>query len=312
MKQTICYLYEYEYNRQSRNVGFIKCIFHQDKVTFQIHGKGLECNKTIDLEMFLFTGNDDGVRLDKAGIVEGARGNVNYKVTVDHMNIEKLYEYDGIVLVAPSKRRYVATWKRKEIHLDFMETKSQEQEICYEEEPQEDQICCEEEPQEERICYEEEPREERICYEEEPQEEQICYKEEPQEEQRCYKEEPQEEQRCYEEAPQANSRYTYEKIQRQDIARLQQREWRLANNNFLIHGYANYKHLVFVRQDENLYLGIPGVFHKKEAEIAHSFGFSNFHKIEDAQFLRELEDCECSPEEGFGYWCRPVAERRGR
>lgn len=298
MKQTICYLYEYEYNRQSRNVGFIKCIFHQDRVTFQIHGKGLERKKTVDLEMFLFVGTDNGTRLDKVGIVEGARGNVNYKVTVDHMNMEMLNEYDGAVLVAPSTRRYVATWKHKEVHLDHIEERK-EQEVCSESKREEQEIRCELKQEEQEVCCE---LKQEVCCELKDEEQDVCCEVEYQEELQDVE--------YYE--SERNSRYTYEKIQRQDIARLQQREWKIANNNFLIHGYANYKHLIYIRQDENLYLGIPGVFHKKEAEIAHSFGFSNFHKVEDEQFLSGLEACEYSPEEGFGYWCRPVVERRGR
>lgn len=102
---------------------------------------------------------------------------------------------------------------------------------------------------------------------------------------------------------------TYEKISRHGIAGLPQREWKLANNNFLLHGYTNYKHLMLIREKGKLYLGIPGIYHKKEEMAAKSFGFPIFHLMEEEAALQV--EVEWSAKEQFGYWCRPVTERRG-
>lgn len=97
---------------------------------------------------------------------------------------------------------------------------------------------------------------------------------------------------------------TYEKIQRQDISRFPRREWRIANNSFLLHGYRNYHHLLYVEEDGNTWLGVPGVFHEKEQEAANAFGFPEFRRLTDADI--KLEENEKNTYEDFGYWCRQI------
>lgn len=96
----------------------------------------------------------------------------------------------------------------------------------------------------------------------------------------------------------------YEKISRKDISRLPRREWRLANNSFLLHGFYNYHHLLYIKEDENCWLGVPGIYHEKEAAAAKAFGFPQFHRLEDEAI--ELTEEETNTYEDFGYWCRLV------
>lgn len=49
---------------------------------------------------------------------------------------------------------------------------------------------------------------------------------------------------------------TYEKIQRQDIARLPRTQWHLANNSFLLHGFYNYHHLLYIEEGENRWIDL--------------------------------------------------------
>lgn len=99
------------------------------------------------------------------------------------------------------------------------------------------------------------------------------------------------------------------KIKRQDISQLPRKEWKLANNSFLLHGYYNYNHLVFIeeqkeKEEEQLWLGVPGVFHEKEASAAKAFGFSEFKKIDIKELT--LTDKERNSSDEFGYWCRQI------
>lgn len=50
------------------------------------------------------------------------------------------------------------------------------------------------------------------------------------------------------------------KIQRGEISILPRCEWKLANNNFLLHGYYNYRHLVLIDEGNQLKLGVPGIY----------------------------------------------------
>lgn len=71
-------------------------------------------------------------------------------------------------------------------------------------------------------------------------------------------------------------------------------------NSFLLHGYYEYRHLLFGRRkrgDRHEYVVmVPGRYEKKESRLADAFGFSEFIPAEALQ-----------PEDGrrgsFGYWC---------
>ena len=52
----------------------------------------------------------------------------------------------------------------------------------------------------------------------------------------------------------------------------------LANNQFLMHGYYNYRHLIiFPKKEEGEYwLGVPGIYHEREKMAARMYGFEKF------------------------------------
>ena len=95
-----------------------------------------------------------------------------------------------------------------------------------------------------------------------------------------------------------------EKIQRQDLSRLPRREWRIANNSFLLHGFYNYHHLLFIEEDDKVWIGVPGIYHEKEKVAAETFGFPEFRRMTDMEL--ELSSEEQNTYEDFGYWCRQV------
>lgn len=96
----------------------------------------------------------------------------------------------------------------------------------------------------------------------------------------------------------------YEKIQRKDLVRLPRREWKLANNNFLLHGFYNYHHLLWIEENDELYIGVPGVNHAREIQAARAFGFTQFRKMENGEV--EFTEEERNPREDFGYFCRRI------
>ena len=78
------------------------------------------------------------------------------------------------------------------------------------------------------------------------------------------------------------------------------KNWYLVNNSFLMHGYANYKHLV-IKTDSNgrEYLGVPGVSEAPERMMAKIFGFNEFEPAAPAT----TADVESGI---FGYWFCPI------
>ena len=97
---------------------------------------------------------------------------------------------------------------------------------------------------------------------------------------------------------------TYEKIQRQDISRLPRKEWRLANNSFLLHGFYNYHHLLYIEEEGRIWIGVPGIYHEKEQTAANAFGFTEFRRLADVDV--DLQENERNTYEDFGYWCRQI------
>lgn len=98
----------------------------------------------------------------------------------------------------------------------------------------------------------------------------------------------------------------YEKIQRQELSRLPRKEWRIANNSFLLHGFYNYHHLLYIEEDGNVWIGVPGIFHEKEQEAAKGFGFPEFRRLTNNEI--SLEEEENNTYEDFGYWCRQISK----
>lgn len=73
------------------------------------------------------------------------------------------------------------------------------------------------------------------------------------------------------------------------------------NNSFLVHGYYNFKHILFgkVRENDNgthYFIGVPGMYCNRERFMASMFGFRNFKKS-------HRSDCS-NPY--FGYWYQEI------
>lgn len=99
-----------------------------------------------------------------------------------------------------------------------------------------------------------------------------------------------------------------EKIGRKDLVRLPRKDWYLANNNFLLHGFYNYHHLLWLEEGETVYVGVPGVYHPREMQVANAFGFPEFRTAVEvgAGIGRE----EAGKQEDFGYYCRRIVRNK--
>ncbi len=74
---------------------------------------------------------------------------------------------------------------------------------------------------------------------------------------------------------------------------------KLVSNSFLLHGYYNYGHVVLGREKKadgyQYYLGVPGIYHEREKQVAMMFGFNGFEGA-----------ASHSCEGGFGYYMTVV------
>lgn len=293
MKRFIRYLYEYEDGRRMRNVGFVKVDQDDSECIVHIHGKGLRLEGEKELTIYLFYEKEKECIGIEQGRIENVNPAVNYQLKYTQEDVGEPRNYfliEGIIMENRSHRKYAAVWDDMPVNVNEMRLwtpedmemnreESESEEVPEEMPEQEDAAASQEEAQEEpeEAAEEEESASEQSEMEgQEQTAESVC--EEP--ERKCTK------------------------IQRQDIARLPRCEWKLSNNSFLLHGYYNYHHLILIEENENTWLGVPGIYHPKEAKAAESLGFPQFIKAETVDI--DLDDGERNDGEEFGYWCRHV------
>ena len=313
MKRFICYLYEYQEGRRIRNIGFCKVESSEDGCTVSIHGKGWGMNSPKKLSLYLFW-RENGKCL---GVYQGELGNVspalNYRLSYTEEDVGSKARYDrveGIILCGENGPRYAAVWTDEAVDISRMEPAGKEEMTEEkEEQPEEPEEPNEEEPvPEENEMPDEQEEPAGVSYDVReilPEESRELEEKEPEP---FYFDEEEEDSKpeIAEQECQTTCRFRCTKIQRQDLSRLIRREWQLANNSFLLHGYYNYHHLAFLQEGENLYLGVPGVYSEKERRAA--FGFPGFVNYEEE--MLDLPEGEKEDRADFGYWCRQVHQIR--
>lgn len=312
MKRFICYLYEYQEGRRIRNIGFCKVESSEDGCTVSIHGKGWGMNSPRKLSLYLFW-RENGKCL---GVYQGELGNVspalNYRLSYTEEDVGSKARYDrveGIILCGENGPRYAAVWTDEAVDISRMEPVEKE-EMTEEKEEQPEEPNEEEPVPEENEMPDEQEEPAGVSYDVReilPEESRELEEKEPEP---FYFDEEEEDSKpeIAEQECQTTCRFRCTKIQRQDLSRLIRREWQLANNSFLLHGYYNYHHLAFLQEGENLYLGVPGVYSEKERRAAQAFGFPGFVNYEEE--MLDLPEGEKEDRADFGYWCRQVHQIR--
>ena len=326
MKRFIRYLYEYEGNQKKRNVGFVNVEQDGKETTISVHGKGL-CGKSneniscylikLDSEMgnilFVPAGEIQIGMISCGGcfcyteeLIRAGYGKTEQSVG---QTCEKKDDICGLGLGDPKEAFYVALWNeemygdldiaRAKIFQEFDSDKTAgESKSIKSIDEKEAEVETQFGDDEETENLEEEQPEKK---EQETVEESSEKKEQETVEEFSEKKDLKKNDR---DIDLQNFRRQIMKIQRGEISILPRCEWKLANNNFLLHGYYNYRHLVLIDEGNQLKLGVPGIYHEREARAAATFGFPEF--IAEADVNVTLEPQERNENQQFGYWCRQV------
>lgn len=271
MKRFIRYLYEYEQDKRLRNVGFVKAEQGDRECVLHIHGKGLNLQEEKSLRVYLFFTEEGACFGIWQGDAQNVNPAINYRLYYTDQDVggkEQFARIGGVILEAAGGRKFAAVWDDEAVNIGGMRV--------YTEERREQEISAGEEADEQEISAGEEA-------DAQEQDMEVADQDRP-------------------------GGFLCTKIQRKDLARLPRCEWKLSNNSFLLHGYYNYHHLVFLDDGEWLRVGVPGIYHPKEQKAAEAFGFSEFIRRRDIAV--ELEKEEREEDDGFGYWCRCVRRQR--
>ena len=323
MKRFIRYLYEYEGNQKKRNVGFVKVEQDGKETTISVHGKGL-CGKSneniscylikLDSEMgnilFVPAGEIQIGMISCGGcfcyteeLIRAGYGKTEQSVG---QTCEKKDDICGLGLGDPKEAFYVALWNeemygdldiaRAKVFQEFDSDKTAGESKSIDEKEAEVETQFGDDEETENLEEEQPEKKEQETVEEfsEKKEQEIV--EESSEKKDLKKDDR--------DIDLQNFRRQIMKIQRGEISILPRCEWKLANNNFLLHGYYNYRHLVLIDEGNQLKLGVPGIYHEREARAAATFGFPEF--IAEADVNVTLEPQERNENQQFGYWCRQV------
>lgn len=308
MKRFIRYLYEYEGNQKKRNVGFVKVEQDGKETTISVHGKGL-CGKNneniscylikLDSEMgnilFVPAGEIQIGMISCGGcfcyteeLIRAGYGKTEQSVG---QTCEKKDDICGLGLGDPKETFYVALWNEEMYgDLDIARAKVF-QEFDSDKTAGESKSIknIDEKEAEVETQFGDDEETENLEEEQETVEESSEKKDLKKDDR---------------DIDLQNFRRQIMKIQRGEISILPRCEWKLANNNFLLHGYYNYRHLVLIDEGNQLKLGVPGIYHEREARAAATFGFPEF--IAEADVNVTLEPQERNENQQFGYWCRQV------
>lgn len=314
MKRFIRYLYEYEGNQKKRNVGFVKVEQDGKETTISVHGKGL-CGKSneniscylikLDSEMgnilFVPAGEIQIGMISCGGcfcyteeLIRAGYGKTEQSVG---QTCEKKDDICGLGLGDPKEAFYVALWNEEMYgDLDIARAKVFQEFDSDKTAGESKSIKNIDEKEAEVETQFGDDEETENLEEEQPEKKEQETVEESSEKKDLRKDDR--------DIDLQNFRRQIMKIQRGEISILPRCEWKLANNNFLLHGYYNYRHLVLIDEGNQLKLGVPGIYHEREARAAATFGFPEF--IAEADVNVTLEPQERNENQQFGYWCRQV------
>ena len=299
------YLYEYEKNKRTRNVGFIRISRHYRSCILQINARGIPLPNGVNAELYAFFRSDDNRHLCglPAASLTCLRKSISARISVPECRFPEgrpLTRIDGFIIRLPSDRTS-RFWMASEYFFDVdisllvpPVSSRNEAEKPAESVPDSTDLYSAGEVQ----AAEKNAAKTKTDTAQET--EAAGGTDTVQETETATRTD----------ITQEISPPSVEKISREDISRLPRRFWPLASNSFLLHGYRCYGHLILAEEDGRMWLGVPGIYDSREARAADLFGFPRFTRVHAAAL--DLSEEERSTSNDFGHWCRCIGPALSR
>ena len=311
------YLYEYENNKRTRNVGFIRVSRHYRSCILQINARGIPLPNGVNAELYAFFRSDDNRHLCglPAASLTCLRKSISARISVPECRFPEgrpLTRIDGFIIRLPSDRTS-RFWMASEYFFDVdisllvpPASSRNEAEEPAESVPDSTDLYSAGEVQ----AAEKNAAKTKT---DTAQETEAADRTDTAQEAAAAggTDTVQEtETATRTDTTQEISPPSVEKISREDISRLPRRFWPLASNSFLLHGYRCYGHLILAEEDGRMWLGVPGIYDSREARAADLFGFPRFTRVHAAAL--DLSEEERSTSNDFGHWCRCIGPALSR
>ncbi len=299
------YLYEYENNKRTRNVGFIRISRHYRSCILQINARGIPLPNGVNAELYAFFRSDDNRHLCglPAASLTCLRKSISARISVPECRFPEgrpLTRIDGFIIRLPSDRTS-RFWMASEYFFDVdisllvpPASSRNEADEPAESVPDSTDLYSAGEVQ----AAEKNAAKTKTDTAQET--EAAGGTDTVQETETATRTD----------TTQEISPPSVEKISREDISRLPRRFWPLASNSFLLHGYRCYGHLILAEEDGRMWLGVPGIYDSREARAADLFGFPRFTRVHAAAL--DLSEEERSTSNDFGHWCRCIGPALSR
>lgn len=333
-QRLVSYIYSYPEGVKGRNVGFAKALVHQGQFKLNISLRGV---KTDSPEMFgiYMMVTDSGYRLIKLGECLVKMGQMEYSGVFNPDNISETgYGFRDIcgLAVAREDARYdcmLSMWRDEDVTPDMlvfsgMDAKKQaEAEIVIKERMRQSDEEERKQEMSDNQTVRQEPSEVAERQETEVTAESVTVPEDIKAAGAAV-EVPVDTQHLQTKARRADSTqpdpfeklfiradyidvfdddYFYDciEVSPEKLKSLNQKEIDIAGNSFLLHGYYNFRHILFGRVRDNLdntkyFIGVPGMYCNRERYMASMFGFNNFKKSHRSDYANPY----------FGYWYQEI------
>lgn len=303
-EKRVKYLDYLEDGTKIKNGGFIRTEKHGNKCRVQISVRGLYPTDTLVGEILLYFGTE-AIRADNIQLHYGA-GNYASVWDTDHLadSGADYKEWSGVEIIISERRKLQSVWEVPRFQNKEEEQKnSKREETAGETEraKERENADISKMPERQELSKEKEIPSaemsaaqitEKIVQTGKEDMERTPFAD-------LYEDKWQQLEQYYKKVRPFGDKRSYLSLTPRDFIVLGGKYQKLVSNSFLLHGYYNYGHVVLGRQEEGehyqYYIGVPGIYHEREKQVARMFGFSGFEGAVNP-----------SAEGGFGYYMTAV------
>ncbi|MGN0342951.1 MAG: hypothetical protein ACI4DO_09165 [Roseburia sp.] len=294
----VTYLYYYDGNQKKYNAGFAKVEVRGGQCRIELHIKASLSPGTL-IPICLFTRAEDVIWAVEVGKMHAGQMSGDFKTIIKADQVGNspysIQDMKGIVVPVDSRQMYASQWDDEVIRRENIRFY---QEPSEEETEKEKEYSSEMQGREELEKQQESQPEVERSIEQSPDIQAQELNEEEQEVSlwEAWKAMKQNRPLIH---PVEGKNMTCIQMELKDFKNLPKRFRQFGNNSFLLHGFLNYRFVLFgeydTEQGKRLMLGVPGVLQGQEKILAAIFGFPLFVT-------------EKGNGDQFGYWCHLMDE----
>lgn len=296
MKRFVTYLYYYDGNQKKYNAGFAKVEVRGEQCRIELHIKASLSAGTL-IPICLFTRTEDAILAVEVGKMHAGQMSGDFKTIIKADQVGdspySIRDMKGIVVPVDSRQMYASQWDDKVIRRELIRFYQQNVEKENPQVREEGNVV----QSESSVAEIQLPPGRSMEQSPDIQAQELALNQEP--EPTLWEVWENMKKRMTLIHPAEGKDMTCVQMELKDFKELPQRFRPFGNNSFLLHGFFNYRYILFGEYDtgqgKRLMLGVPGVWQGQEKILAAIFGFPLFVT-------------EKGNGDQFGYWCHLMDE----